>query len=133
MEHYGLAAKAAGLKRTPAILKQDLVAFLETISGYLPHAYVTDSLVSGTKDVWTVIEDLYGAEVSAMSFLQPISFRREPGETHKQFYERLVDHCRTHLVREDVKVEGRATVSDKLTILALNLITITWLWNASRS
>ena len=40
-EDYALAAEATGLKRTLAILKQDLVAFLETIGGYLPHAYVT--------------------------------------------------------------------------------------------
>ena len=130
VEHYSLAAETTGLKRTPAILKQDLVAFLETISGYLPHAYITDNLVKGTKsimDVWKVIEDLYGAEVNAMSFLQLNSFKREPEETHKQFYERLVDHCRTHLVRDETKIEGRATSSDQLTILALNLITIVWL------
>ena len=112
------------------MLKHDLVAFLETISGYLPHAYITESLVSGTKgilDVWSTIEDLYGAEISASSFLQISDFRRDAEETYKQFYERLVDHCRQHLVRDDIKIEGRATVGDKLTVLGLNLIAIMWM------
>ena len=127
---YALVAETTGLKRSPAVLKQDLVAFLETISGYLPHAYITESLVSGTNgilDVWSTIEDLYGAEISASSFLAISDFRRETEETYKQFYERMVDHCRQHLVKDDVKIEGRATVGDKLTVLALNLITILWI------
>ena len=126
---YNLGAETVGLKRTAAVLKQDLVAFLETISGYLPHAYITESLVSGTKgilDVWSTIEDLYGAEISASSFLALNDFRKETEETYKQFFERLVDHCRQHLVKDDIKIEGRATGSDKLTILALNLVTIIW-------
>lgn len=112
-EHYSLAAETVGLKRAPAVLKQDLVAFLETISGYLPHAYITETLVSGTRgilDVWGAIEDLYGAEISASSFLQINDFRRETEETYKQLYERMLDHCRQHLVADTVKIEGRATV-----------------------
>ena len=127
---YALAAETTGLKRTPAILKQDLVAFLETVGGYLPHAYVTESLVSGTtsiKEVRAVIEGLYGAQVTPASFLQLNSFKKETEESHKQFFERLVDHCRQHLVRDEVKIEGRATASDKLTCLSLNLIAIFWM------
>ena len=127
---YDLRAETTGLKREPAVLKQDLVAFLETISGYLPHAYITENLVSGTMgilDVWSTIEDLYGAEISANSFLEINNFRRETEETYKQFFERLVDHCRQHLVKDDVKIEGRATVGDKLTVLGLNLVAITWM------
>ena len=129
-EHYSLAAETVGLKRAPAVLKQDLVAFLETISGYLPHAYITETLVSGTRgilDVWGAIEDLYGAEISASSFLQINDFRRETEETYKQLYERMLDHCRQHLVADTVKIEGRATVSDKLTVLSLNLVAIMWI------
>ena len=127
---YGLAAETTGLKREPALLKQDLVAFLETIGGYLPHAYVTESLVSGTtsiKDVWAVIEGLYGAEITPASFLTLSNFKRETEESYKQFYERLVDHCRQHLVTDDIKIEGRATASDKLTPLCLNLVAIIWM------
>ena len=127
---YNLAAETTGLKRDPALLKQDLVAFLETIGGYLPHAYVTESLVSGTtsiKDVWGVIEGLYGAEITPASFLSLNNFKRETEESHKQFYERLVDHCRQHLVSDDIKIEGRATASDKLTPLTLNLVAIMWM------
>ena len=94
---YALEAETTGLKRAPAILKQDLVAFLETIGGYLPHAYISESLVSGTtciKDVRSEIESLYGAQVTSASFLQLNSFKKEAEESYKQFYERLVDHCR---------------------------------------
>ena len=127
---YALTAETTGLKRAPALLKQDLVAFLETIGGYLPHAYVTESLVSGTrsiKDVKSVIEGLYGAQVTPASFLQLNSFKREAEENHKQFFERMVDHCRQHLVKDEIKIEGRATASDQLTCLSLNLITIMWM------
>ena len=49
---------AAGLKRKAADMKEDLVDLLSTLAGYLPHSYLTDKIVSGTKcwrDVWNVI------------------------------------------------------------------------------
>ena len=53
----------AGLKRTVADMKEDLVDLLSTLAGYLPHSYLTNKIVSGTKgwkDVWNVIYDHYG-------------------------------------------------------------------------
>ena len=117
-DHYGLADETTGLKRPKALLKQDLVAFLETIAAFLPHAYVTETLVTSTKsikDVWSAIESLYGAELNGASFAGINSFKRENQESYKQFYERMLDHCRMHVVDDAVKIEGRQHV-----ILQLN-------------
>ena len=81
----------------------------------------------GIKTFTISTKGLYGAQVTPASFLQLNSFKMEAEENHKQFFERMVDHCRQHLVKDEIKIEGRATASDKLTCLSLNLIAIMWM------
>ena len=48
---YSQAAEGdLGLKRTADDMKEDLVDLLNTLAGYLPHSYLTDKIVSGTKN-----------------------------------------------------------------------------------
>ena len=109
------------------MLKQDLVAFLETIAGFLPHAYITETLTGSTtciKDVWAAIESLYGAELDGASFAGINKFKKENEESYKQLYERMLDHCRMHVVDDAVKIEGRQTKTDGLTVTTLNLVAV---------
>ena len=89
-----------GLKKRVADVKEDLVGLLSTLAGYLPHSYLTNKLVSGIKgwkDVWNMIYDPYGVQVSSESLLDFESMHKQPGETHHQFYERLLQHVAQHL------------------------------------
>ena len=46
--NYGLVEETAGLKRTAEDLKEDLIAFLTTLSGFLPHSYLTERITNAT-------------------------------------------------------------------------------------
>ena len=79
--------------------------------------------MSGTKgwtDVWNVIYDHYGVQIS--------SGESQPGETHHQFYERLLQHVKQHLAPADVKVEQvKNTVADKMSISLMNMTALQWM------
>ena len=93
--NYGLSAETEDQKRTAPKLKEDLVFFLETLAGFLPHSYITEKIVHNTtclEDVWNLLGDLYGAELSADSFLDLATMVKQPQESHRQLYERMVDH-----------------------------------------
>ena len=63
---------ASTLKRKKADMKEDLVDLLNTLAGYLPHSYLTDKILKSTKgwkDVWNVIHDHYGVQVTSESLL----------------------------------------------------------------
>ena len=130
--NYGLAAETTGLKRSAEVLKNDLVAFLETIAGFLPYSYVTERILNNTtslKDVWAIIADLYEAEVSSDTFLELSTFSKLPNESFRQFYERMVDHVQKHLTKPNVKLENydSGNNGDKMNISMLNLIVMMWL------
>ena len=107
-EDYGQVAEVKGQKRAPLILKEDLVDLLNTLAGYLPHSYLTDKIVSDTKnwkEVWEVIHEHYGVQVDNGSFLDFESMTKPTDETHRQFYERLLQHVKQHLAPEGAKVK----------------------------
>ena len=106
--NYAQQEEATGLKRSAADMKEDLVDLLNTLSGFLPHSYLTDKILKATKnwiDVWNVIHDHYGVQVTSETLLDFESLQKQTGETHRQFYERLLQHVRQHLAPAGVKVE----------------------------
>ena len=49
-------------------------------------------------------------------------------ETHRQFYERLLQHTRQHLAPANAKVESYSNVAaDKMSISLMNMVTLQWL------
>ena len=122
---------ASTLKRKKADMKEDLVDLLNTLAGYLPHSYLTDKILKSTKgwkDVWNVIHDHYGVQVTSESLLDFESLQKQTGETHRQFFERLLQHARQHLAPADVKVEQiRNASADKMTISMMNMVALQWL------
>ena len=130
--NYGLQAETTGLKREAAVLKNDLVAFLETIAGFLPHSYVTERILKNTtclKDVWNVIAELYEAEISSDTFMDLAGFSKLPNESFRQFFERLVDHVQKHLTKPNIKLENydSGATGDKMNLTMLNLMVLQWL------
>ena len=105
--NYNQVAKdEVGLKRTAEQMKEDLVDLLNTLAGYLTHSYLTDKIVSGTKgwkDVWDVIYEHYGVKVTNETFLDFESINKQIDETHRQFYERLLQHVRQHVAPQELQ------------------------------
>ena len=130
--HYGQATETTGLKRTAAEVKEDLVDLLTTLAGFLPHSYLTDKLLKNTKnwsDVWTTIHEHYGVQVSSETFLDFEDFYKQTGETHRQFYERLLQHARQHLAPANTKVEEVDTGehAENMSVSLMNMIALQWL------
>ena len=130
--NYGLQAETIGLKRDAPTLKNDLVAFLETIAGFVPHNYVTERILKNTtclKEVWNVIAELYEAEISSDTFMDFASFSKLPNESFCQFFERLVDHVQIHLTKPNVKLENfdSGPTGDKMNLTMLNMVVLQWL------
>ena len=123
-----VAEGTVGLKRTAAAMKEDLVDLLNTLAGYLPHSYLTDKIVSGTKgwkDVWEVIYEHYGVQVTNETFLDFESINKQTDETHRQFYERLLQHVKQHLAPEGAIVKPLiAHTADKMSITLMNMVAL---------
>ena len=108
--HYGQQTETSGLKRTAAEMKEDLIDLLSSLAGFLPHSYLTKKLLSNTKnwtDVWNIIYDHYGVQVTQETFLDFEDCNKVAGETHRQFFERLLQHATQHLAPAGVKVENK--------------------------
>ena len=129
--NYGQVDEVEGLKRKAADMKEDLLDLLNTLAGYLPHSYLTDKIVSGTKswaEVWNIIWEHYGVQVTGETLLDFESLNKQTGETHRQFYERLLQHCKQHLAPAGVKAEQISnTVADKMSISLMNMTALQWL------
>ena len=130
--NYAQQEEATGLKRSAADMKEDLVDLLNTLSGFLPHSYLTDKILKATKnwiDVWNVIHDHYGVQVTSETLLDFESLQKQTGETHRQFYERLLQHVRQHLAPAGVKVEqiNTGASADEMSVSMLNMVALQWL------
>ena len=95
--NYGLQDEPDGEQRSPADLCEDLGDLLNTLAGYLPHSYLTDKIVNQTKnwdEVYQVIFDHYNVQVSSETLLDFESIHKKAEETHRQFFERLLQHAK---------------------------------------
>ena len=135
--NFGQAAETEGEKRTPGDLKEDLTDLLNTLAGYLPHSYLTDKILKSTKnweEVWTVIYDHYNVQVTSESLLDFEDLHKLAEETHRQFYERLLQHTKQHLAPKNVKVETHTnTEDDKMSISLMNMVALQWLRKTHKS
>ena len=133
LTNYGFQAETVGLKRTATAMMDDCVDFLHILANFLPHGYLTEKLVNTTTsfiNAYEVIQEHYGLLPSQESFLDLWSFQKQPGESYRQFYERLVAHIRQHLQNNaGVTVDGMVVPNggDKLTISHNNLVALVWL------
>ena len=129
--NFGQVDETEGEKRKAADLKEDLTDLLNTLAGYLPHSYLTDKILKSTKtweEVWVVIYDHYNVQVTSESLLDFEGLHKQPEETHRQFYERLLQHTAQHLAPANVKVETLTnTVADKMSISLMNMVALQWM------
>ena len=130
--HYGQQTETSGLKRSAAEMKEDLVDLLSTLAGFLPHSYLTKKLLNNTKnwvDVWNIIYDHYGVQVTQETFLDFEDCNKIAGETHRQFFERLLQHATQHLAPAGVKIENISTGdnAEQMSISLMNMVALQWL------
>ena len=129
--NYGLEDEVGGDKRTAAELAEDLADLLNTLAGYLPHSYLTDKILKSSlcwADVWRIIHDHYNVQVTSETLLDFESLHKLGEETHRQFYERLLQHAKQHLAPANVKVETFTnTQADTMSISLMNFVALQWL------
>ena len=134
-DHYGLSDEVGGETRGKAELAEDLEDLLNTLAGYLPYSYLTDKLLKytkGWKDVYKIIRDHYNVKVSSETLLDFESIHKNSEETHRQFFERLLQHTKQHLAPAEAKVEDfKNTAKDKMTISLMNMVALQWLRKTS--
>ena len=136
-DHGFTVNEQTGLKRNPQMLSADLDGFLETISSYLPFDYISDKLKTETtcmRDVWDILYEVYDAELSTTHYLDYASMTREPQETYRNFFNRLVGFVRQHLPRASFTAEGVSSpaTGEVLSIALLDSIAIHWLLTIDR-
>ena len=136
-ECYGFEDERGNDGRKKEEIYADLEGFFETIGGFCPHDYMSQKLLTSTKniqDVWNILYEAFDAEVNPGSFLDYISLKKETGETYRNFWNRLVGYVEQHLAKNPtggtpVEIEGIAipTGGDKISVTMLDLITMYWM------
>ena len=126
------ADEPSGLKRSPEVLAGDIDGFLSTIASYLPFDYIAEKLITQSTDmlsVWTILYELYDAEISTSHYLDYAMMTKFPEETYRNFHNRLVGFVRQHLPTETVTADGISSpaTGETLTIGLLDAITVHWL------
>ena len=84
---------------------EDLKDFLHTLVGYLPFPYLTEKVVNGSSNleqVWDLLYDHYGLKVTGETLLDFMTLSQLPGESHRQYFDRLMSHTRLHLAPPNV-------------------------------
>ena len=124
--------ETTGLKRTPQLLASDLEGFLECLASYLPFDYVSEKLLQESTDmdsVWLIIYEIYDVEVNTTHYLDHATMSRNPQETYRNYFNRLVGFVRQHLPKDRVEAEGirSPNTGEQLTIGLLDSITVHWL------
>ena len=124
--------ETTGLKRDIQTLAADLQGFLDCIGSYLPFDYIGEKLrdeSTNIQTVWDIIYEVYDAEISTSNFLDYASMNKEPEESYRNYYNRLVGFTRQHLPKQAVTAEGVSAPhgGEQLTIALLDVIAIHWL------
>ena len=125
-------AEQTGLKRDITTLAADLEGFLDCLASFLPFDYIGEKLKQESTDIssaWSIIYEVYDAELTTTNFLDYATMEKNPEETYRGFFNRLVGFVRQHLPSEAFTAEGVScpTNGETLTIALLDAITIHWL------
>ena len=132
-----IANETSGLKRTPELLASDLEGFLECLASYLPFDYVSDKLLQESTNmdtVWSIIYEIYDVEINTTHYLDYATMSRNPQETYRNYFNRLVGFVRQHLPSNRVEAEGvkSPVTGEALTIGLLDSIAVHWLLSIDR-
>ena len=115
----------------------DFGDFLNVLSGFLPHSYLTSRISSDTKcweDVWNIIYTHYNCKISGDTLLDFEALNRESDENYQQFYERLLQHTRLHMAPAQSEVgKLKITKADEMSITVMNMVALQWLRKSERN
>ena len=127
-----ITAEPTGLKRDPETLRADLDGFLDCVGSFTPFDYLGDKLKAestGIESVWGILYETYDVELTTTNFMDYATMRREPEESYRSFYNRLVGFMRQHLPKEAVTAEGVVSppTGENLSVALLDAVAIHWL------
>ena len=134
-QNYGFEEEEAGLKRSPAALKEDLQDFLHILASYLPHGYLTDKILTKSTSLvsaFGIIEENFNLLPTQETFFEFQSIKKMSSETYRQMFDRMVAFATQHLMPANpgnVTVDGITvpTTGDQLTVSHLNLLALQWI------
>ena len=129
---YGFENETDGLKRKKEDLAADLDGFMEMISSYMKHSYITERLKASTRDISGVKDclfKLFDAEISQDTFLDLVNMKKSSSETPHQFFEKISSHVQRHLTKPNIKVDAfdSGADGDKMNLTMMNFIVVIWL------
>ena len=124
--------ESTGLKRDVETLAADLEGFLDCLGSYCPFDYVGEKLKNEStsiSSVWDILYEIYDLEITTSNFLDYALMRKEPDESYRSYFNRLVGFVRKHLPKTEIKAEGitSQTTGETLSISLLDTIAIHWL------
>ena len=130
--HHGFTLEEAGLKRSPAQKQSDLETFFGIIGSYMPYDYVSRKLYKEATNIAKVREilyEIYDVEINTTSFLDYAEMKKDPTESYRNFWNRLVGFMEQHLPAKRVEVDGAqcGDAGEKLTVSLLDAISVHWL------
>ena len=99
--------------------------------------YISEKLKAGSTcidSVWSILYEIYDVELSTSNFLDYASMSKEPDESYRNYYNRLVGFVRHHLPQKEEHAEGISCPEggEELTIALLDAIAIHWLISLDR-
>ena len=130
---HGFEDEEGAAGRSALALKADLEGFFDTLASYMPYDYVSSKCMKETRnitDVWKVVYEIYDAEITPASFMDYSSLKKEPTETYRNFWNRLVGFVEQHLAKTAaLAVEGAVVPAegDAISVTMLDLITMHWM------
>ena len=121
-----------GLKRDAETLAVDLEGFLDCLGSYCPFDYMGEKLKNESTSIqsaWDILYEIYDLEITTSNFLDYALMRKEPDESYRNYFNRLVGFVRQHLPKTEIKAEGITSQStgETLSILLLDTVAIHWL------
>ena len=110
---------------------EDFTDFLNVLSGFLPHSYLTTRIAKDTScwdDVWGLIYHHYNCKVSGDTLLDFENLRKDTDENYQQFFERLLQHSRLQLAPAGSEVGNlKPKKPEEMSISLMNMIALQWL------
>ena len=134
-DNYGCGRESqeSTLKRSEEEMGEDLVSFIQIISGFLPDDDLREKLEKESTcfaDIIKFIRQVYDAEKTAEKDLDFMFMKKSPQETHRKFFERLAAHTRRNLVPKDKEFNGLRSgdTGDTMNLSLMNMVVKVWLF-----
>ena len=113
--------------------KADCENFLHELTCYMPSGYIRDRVTKASNSldkVFDYIFSFYGCKITQDTMPELMILTKNKGESHLQFFYRLLYHQRMHLMTKANEAVEDATVTeqgDRMSVSHMNLVALLWM------